>query len=236
MADTIPFKFAKSITDDGNSVGIEITSQAPKEVWSAIIGNKPLPAIDFELAKSSVRASAGKDFALGSKRATFDGNATLNANAYASLGVYGKPETVTSVLKIDGQDPIQLDLPAAGSVKFGVLRWGYEIAAAAKGAVALGGWPGSIGLSGQAKSDGMQAVVRSIDPAAPATATARTALQSVVEAFRLPSQVDGIARSSPGPGSRRSTALLELGAKATFGWDFDWIRSVRGGGSSATSD
>lgn len=83
----------------------------------------------------------------------------------------------------------------------------------------------NVSFSASAETKGYFAMVQGVA----ANAKARDSLKNLIESWKLPSQVDDIAKMPP------STILISevdgsfsAGVKASFGYDFTWVRAVDG--------
>ena len=99
-----------------------------------------------------------------------------------------------------------------------MLRWGYDLAASAKGAIALGA-PLTFSVSG--KREALYAVIRQLPKAEPAPG----AVKKVATSWMLPKQVSKLDDLEPGTwliAEVDGSIGASLGIK--YGYDFNWVR------------
>lgn len=202
-------------------VSIDITApDTQPDVLAAFANNTAFPNRQINLGSISAKASAGTDkikFGDGAGQVTFSGS----ASAFAGLGAYPDPAKLLNDLKLEGDLAPGLKLPSDPNSLYLVLRWGYDLAASAKGAIALGA-PLTFSFSG--KREALYAVIRQLPKAEPAPG----AVKKVATSWMLPKQVSKLDDLEPG------TWLIaevdgsiggSLGIK--YGYDFNWVHEAK---------
>lgn len=186
-----------------------------------------LPAVDTVIASANISAAPGNPISFGPAKVGF------SADANASLGIFASPASVrTGVLD---NAPLVADLAdtvaftgESAAAKFLLLRWGYDISANVSGAVALAP-AANLTFSGDAGSKGFYALVTAVQ----SDALVKASLDQLFSAWKLPSQVAS-ANDLP-PFTTLITeidASFNVGAKVSFGYEFNWLRTVNGLGLS----
>ena len=205
------------------AAGLEIPSAGDPEIIAALTRNLPFPDRDIALGAVELKADGGRDFAFGdSAPVSFKGS----ASAFAGLGIYRDPAAALGALRFEDSIERGLGLETGDGRRFVLLQWGYDAAAAAKGAVALGyGAKATFGVD--ARNEGVFAVVRRVQADMPAL----DALESAVLSWRLPRQIRAADDLEPGTwiiAEVDGGIGLQLGAQ--FGYDFNWSRETALGG------
>jgi hypothetical protein len=183
-----------------------------------------LPAGDSIIAGADLSVAPGKNITVG------PANVGFSADANAEIAIFSTPATVReAVIKDAGlvsEITDTLAFPGDATTRFLMLRWGYDISGTAAGSVALGP-SANLSFSANANRKGYYALVQAVG----ADAKTLSSLSNLVAAWKLPSQVDDIAKLPP------STTLISevdgsfgLSAKVTFGYDFNWLRTIDGVG------
>ena len=172
------------------AAGLEIPSAGDPEIIATLTRNLPFPDRDIALGAVELKADGGRDFAFGDGApVSFKGS----ASAFAGLGIYRDPAAALGALKFEDRIERGLGLEAGDGRRFVLLQWGYDAAAAAKGAVALGyGAKATFGVD--ARNEGVFAVVREFSADMPAL----NALESAVLSWRLPRQIRAAGDLEPG--------------------------------------
>jgi hypothetical protein len=202
---------------------VQLDANSHPELLTALLDPAvPLPAGDNLIVGGDLSIAPGQDITVGPAKVGF------SADVNAALGVFSSPASLrTAVLQnanLVSQIADALTFSGAPGAKFLLLRWGYDISGTAAGTVALGP-AANLNFSADAGSKGYFAIVQSVA----ADAKARASLAHLFSSWRLPSQVDTIAKL---PASTvlisEVDASFDAGAKVTFGYDFSWLRAVNG--------
>jgi len=224
------FEFSKdgNFLDKKASVGIDLKVADAPAVAASLAGNTPFPAGTVRLGTIScnARGATGSIRFRGRRAASvsFKGSAGINGG----LAVYSTADELRKDLDPDTKTLDGLEFPEAGVLRYAVLKWDYDIQAAAKGSVALGAGS-TIKFSADGQRDGLFTVIRAFgtDP------SARDAVQSTLDNWMLPGHVASPEHLAPG------TWLVtevdgEFAAKlaARFGFRYSWLRNVRLSGLS----
>lgn len=201
------------------AIQIDPSSQ-PQLLAALVTSGGALPGNDVVLAGASLQIAPGRDIAVGPAHVGFsaDANASLALLTTAGAlraGLVRDPSVISQI----GD---HLTLPSGD--RFLMLRWGYDLAAAASGSVAMA--PGAnLSFSANADTRGYFAIAQGVA----ATANAAAALSNLIAAWRLPSQIDDISKL---PAATMLIAEVDgsfqLGSTVTFGYDFNWVRAVEG--------
>ncbi len=223
--DTVMGFTKKFVVPGGNgAAGIHLPVAKSMDVAAALAADTAFPDRELDLAEFTLSAESGKPirFGDGAGKVSFSGS----ANSVAGLGVFVDPNRVSGVLPFDDALEGAMHLELASGEMFVVLRWGYELAGAAKGSLALGaGLKATFGVDG--KTDGGFAVIRRL----PKTTGARSAIAQTVRSWALPRQVHGPADIEPGSwivAEVDGAIAAHLGAE--FGYNFNWAREAALGG------
>ena len=208
--------------DNGVATGaIQIDPAANPALLATLVdGSKPLPDGDVLLIGGDLSVTPGQDITFGPAQVGF------SADVNAALGVFSTPANLKQALVKNGDLVSQIgdniDLPKGD--KLLMLRWGYDISGTAAGSVALGP-SANFSFSAGADTKGYFAMVQGVSKDAKALAS----LTTLIRSWRLPSQIDDISKMPV------ATTLISevdgsfsLGAKVTFGYDFNWIRAIDG--------
>ena len=216
----IPFSRNKSLFDGGSTAGIEIKADASADLLAAIAARKPFPSRDIEVAQGSLSFQGGKDLTFKSDRGTvtFEGS----ASAFAALGVFSDAARVRDLLEADEHVADGLTFGTAAGDRLLVLRWGYDVAGSAKGAMALGAG-GSVTLGVEGAREGLYAVVHRFGNTEPAA----TVLGRAASSWRPPALVKTAADLDPGTWLVAEVdGSIAVTIATTFGYDFSWVRET----------
>ncbi len=222
----IKFDRNKKFLAAGAAAGISVNASIFPDVALALAGNTPFPARQIELGNAQVNASAAKDikFGGGANSVTFSGS----GSAFAKLGVYFDPQQMLAALQLDDDIAPGMNLAGDPSSLFVALRWGYDLNASTKGALALGA-PGAVTFAATGSREAKYAVVRRFDK----TKGSLDCLSETVNSWMLPSQIDSLDDFEPGTwlvAEIDGSIALQLGAQ--YGFDYTWIRQAQLGGLS----
>ena len=216
----IQFKKSKFLA--GGEVTFEAASP-DREVMAAMVTNQPFPNRQIDIGNIGIHANANQAI-------SFDGgkgkvNFSAQAGGFEALGVYPEPDKLLDALKRNQlEDSIVsgMNLVQDAAHNYVLLRWGYDLKGAVKGAVALGfGVNATFGVNAQ--RDGLYGVVRCL----PKSTGAMSAVGDTLESWMLPSQIQSVDDLKPGTWviAEVDGALgLKLGAQ--FGYDFNWVREA----------
>jgi hypothetical protein len=216
-------KFTFALDHNFAQGAVQLDSNSHPELLKALLSPAAtLPDGDVLLVGGDLSVAPGKNITVG------PANVGFSADLNAAVGVFSAPGTVRDAV-LKGADLVSqitdtLKFSAAPGARFLMLRWGYDISATAAGSVALGP-SASLGFSANADRKGFYAIVQAVAADAKAVAS----LANLFTSWRLPSQVDGIAKMPVA-----TTFISEVdgsfsvGAKLTFGYDFNWLRAVEG--------
>ena len=219
----IPQKFTFPLDNNFAQGAIELDPNSHPELLAALIDpNAILPAGDLTLVGADLSVAPGRDITVGPAKVGF------SADVNASVGIFSTPGSVRdAVLKnadLVSQIADTLAFFGAPGARFLMLRWGYDISGTAAGTLALGP-SANLAFSANAGRKGYYAIVQTVA----ADAKAGASLANLVSSWRLPSQVGNIGDLPV------STTLISevdgsfgIGAKVTFGYDFNWLRAVDG--------
>lgn len=221
---TIPvFKKDKKLLDGAADATFEIkTTSSVLEL--ALSSDQPFPAgtvrlgnIDMGLAGNSGDLRFGS--IAGQPSVSFQGS----AKGGGLLAAYAASPDLLQDLGADGFLTDGVSFEDAGTQRYVALSWNYDINGAATGAMAFGAVANAkFGVEGS--SGGRFAVIRRYGQDPPAA----TAVQGVIDAWRLPRQVD---RADDLPPGTWLVAELNGGLKGSLGvqagFDYSWLRSVQ---------
>lgn len=221
---TVKFDRNKQFLAAGAAAGVSFNASIFPDVGLALANNTAFPNRQIELGNAQVNASAAKDikFGNGASSVTFSGS----ASAFASLGVYFDPQQMLTALQLDDDIAPGMNLKADANSLFVALRWGYDLEASSKGALALGA-PGAVTFSATGSREAKYAVVRQFDKATGAL----DCVSETVNSWMLPSQIDSLDDFKPGTwlvAEIDGSIAVKLGAQ--YGFDFNWIRQSQLGG------
>ncbi len=205
--------------------GIDLRIDEASAIAKSIANNTALPADAVIDLQGSLSAKTG-DIHFGGGGST--GTVSFKAGVSGGLIITKSASDLQKKLTSDEDTLAALVIPKAGVARFGALRWGYDIAAAAKGSVALG-VGGSVKFGVNAQSAGEFVVARAWekDP------TGADAVASLFKAWRLPTQISSPDQLEPGTWIAAEVDgefAASVGAK--FGYDYSWIRTVNAAGLS----
>ena len=208
----------------GGALGLELPTARNPAVVSALAHDTPFPAGPIDLAEFSLSAELKKpiEFGASDAKVSFSGS----ASTLAGLGVFRDGASILEVLPFEDSLERSIRFGAPGTDMYVLLRWGYDLKGAAKGAMALG-FAGKANFGVDARREGVYAVVRRL----PSDTGARTAIADVVHSWVLPRQIDSIDDVQPGTwviAEVDGSVGVKLGAE--FGYDFNWARATKLGG------
>jgi hypothetical protein len=217
----VELRKAGALLHDGLDATFEAAAPDGSAAAQALLLDTPFPRGPLKLGalSAAVKGGGALSFGSGPSPVTFG----LGAGLRAGLGVYDDDASLRADLDPRGERLAGLDLPRTGVARFVALEWGYELSAGAAGpGVALGA-AGRATLAADGRSRGRLLVLRAFrdDPGA------RTAVQSVLDALRLPRQVQSADDLGPGTwlvAEVDGSVAAKLGV--TFGYDVDWTRRV----------
>jgi hypothetical protein len=217
---TFNFDHHHKFIDSDSSSGIEIPAVSDAAVMEALARDAPFPARQIDLGTISARAAGGRDIRFG--KGSGQVNFTASGGAYAGFGVYFDPEAMIDALGFDDSLAPGMKLEKDEESYYLVLRWGYDLAAAGSGAIALGA--GAITFGAEGKREGLYAVVRRFAK----QTGARAALSETVKSWLLPAQIESSADLAPGTwlvAEVDGSIGVKLGAR--YGFDFNWVRETK---------
>lgn len=189
-----------------------------------------LPAVDTEIAGANISVGPAKSITFGPAKVAF------SAGANASIGIFTSPSSVRTAVLANA--PLVADLADSlvfagevASAKFLMLRWGYDLSANVSGEVALA--PAvNLNFSGDAGSKGFYALITSANP----DAEVKASLDRLFGAWKLPNQIATYADLPPFTTLITEVdASFNIGAKISFGYEFNWIRTVQVSGLDNTT-
>jgi hypothetical protein len=213
-------KFTFSLDHNFATGTIQLDPSAHPELLASLANNGKLPDGDNLIEGGDLQVAPGQNIKVGPAKVGF------SADVNAALGIYSTPGNLRAELlknaALVSQISDAITLPQGP--KLLLLRWGYDLSGTASGSVALG--PATnVNFSASGETKGYFAVVQGVD----ANADALPSLTNLITSWKLPSQVDDIAKL---PG--KTTLISEvdgsfsLGVKAIFGYNFNWVRAVNG--------
>ena len=219
---TTPVAFTKTRNLSGlASVSISAQVENDGPLRTALVQNRRFPSSDIAVGKISLSSRTGKPVKLesGSRTVSF----SASAGAYTGLSVYSTPAKLLDDLRPDDDRAPQFSFPEQDNQHFVMLRWGYDLAGSATGAMGLAAG-GSLTFGADVKRHGAYAVVRRL----PVDRGARSAVQDVVESWILPRRIHSPEQLEPG-----SWVITEVdGAIAAtlgvqYGFDYNWLRETK---------
>lgn len=205
--------------------GIDLKIEDLPGIAKAFQENTPLPADAIIDLQGRLSAKTG-DINFGGGGST--GTVSFHAGVSGGLLFTKSATDMQKKLTSDEDTLSALVIPKTGVARFGALRWGYDIAGSAKGSVALG-FGGSVKFGVEAQSAGEFVVARAwaADP------KAGDAVQSLLNAWRLPCQVSSPDELEPGTWiAAEVDGEFKASIGAQFGYDYSWIRTVAAAGLS----
>ena len=214
-------KFTFSLDHNFATGAIQIDPASNPALLTALADpNASLPSGDTVVAGGDLQVSPGQNVTLGAAKVGF------SADVNAAIGIYSTPAICRTALfnnaGLVSQVADQITMPAADRLL--LLRWGYDISGTASGTVACAP-AANVSFSGSAETKGYFAVVQGVA----ANAKAWDSLKTLIESWKLPSQVNDIAKMP------QSTILISevdgsfsAGVKVSFGYNFNWVRAVDG--------
>jgi hypothetical protein len=213
-------QFTFSLDHDLATGAIQLDPSSHPELLVSLSTNADLPDGDHLIEATDLRVASGHNITVGKEKVEF------SADVNAALGIYSTPGSLrAALLKNAGlvsQIAEAIRLPEGR--KLLLLRWGYDLSGTMSGSVALG--PATnVSFSATGETKGYFAIVQGVD----ANAKAADSIADLVAAWKLPSQVDDIAKL---PASTMLISEVDgsfsIGAKATFGYNFNWVRGIDG--------
>lgn len=217
------FSLNRSLNVPGGTVTFDIKAQPGSDVLAALLANTAFPLRKIELGEISIQTQAERPipFDAGKGTVTFSGQ----ANVYSGIAVLDKVADISPFLvrdRVNDQIAEGLSLEHSARHRYVLLRWGYDLEGAARGALGLGvGAAATFGA--EAKRLGAYAIVRQIDP----QLGARSAIAAVVDSWMLPTQFRQLDDLVPGTyivTEVDGSIAIKLGAK--YGYDFNWVREA----------
>lgn len=206
-------------------IGVSVTGAKDPDVLLALAGDTPFPDRQIKIGRIELGVDAGDkiQFGSGKKKVTFN----AKASAFSGLGVYPDPKNMLRDLRPDSNIAPGVEFPPADPTShYLMLRWGYDLSASAKGALALG-TGGSFTFGAEGSRQGAFAVVRRFAD----NTGARTAVAKTVQSWMLPRQVTSESDLAPGTwlvAEVNGSVGASLGVQ--FGYDFNWVREAKLGG------
>ena len=214
------FKKTRHLPGGIGDVSFDVTAQPGSAVLAALATNGPFPGGRIDLESLSVKVSSDRDVPVGGAKGGVNFSGT--ASTYQGIAVLDEPADVIALLvrdQINDDLAKGLALEKAGH-RYLLLRWGYDLQAAAKGAVGLGAGP-KITFGAEGKRLGAYAVVRQI----PGDTPSRDAIAALFDSWMLPSQFAQLDDLAPGTtivAEIDGSLAVKLGVQ--YGYDFSWIR------------
>ena len=187
------FKKTRHLPGGIGDVSFDVTGQPGSAVLAALATNGPFPGGRIDLESLSVKVSSDRDVPVGGVKGSVNFSGT--ASTYQGIAVLDEPADVIALLvrdQINDDLAKGLALEKAGH-RYLLLRWGYDLQAAAKGAVGLGAGP-KITFGAEGKRLGAYAVVRQI----PSDTPSRDAIAALFDSWMLPSQFEQLDDLAPG--------------------------------------
>ena len=135
------FKKTRHLPGGIGDVSFDVTAQPGSAVLAALATNGPFPGGRIDLESLSVKVSSERDVPVGGAKGSVNFSGT--ASTYQGIAVLDEPADVIALLvrdQINDDLAKGLALEKAGH-RYLLLRWGYDLQAAAKGAVGLGAGP-----------------------------------------------------------------------------------------------
>ena len=214
-------------------VRTDIDLTAPASVAEMLDSRGRLPAgLDaVRLADVQLGVSVGDKaitFGSGERKVAF----SAAAGPFGGLGAYRDRAKMLADLAAlatgDAKARLPLDripFPDLGAARYFVLYAGYGAKASANGSVALG--PGAAATFG---AHGGRRRAFTVVQAHAEEPRVDQAVRGVVDAWRLPRQIEGVDDLAPGTWIvAEVSGSLQANAGVTFGLDFNWIRNVKAG-------
>src|SRR5262245_48163656 len=215
----------RRLLKDQANASVEITGASDKAILQLIAKNEPFPAGDLEIGSIHVKGSLASDqIVFASDRGNVGFSAT--ASALAGIGVYRSSASVLAALTFNAETQENLTngltLPKTDAELFLLFRWGYDVSAAVKGALALG-TGGAIRFGVKAGREAGYAIVRRFREGV----NSRDALLATVQSWCLPRQVTRAADLDPGTWIiAEVNGSLQANIGVSLGQDFSWIRKT----------
>ena len=221
----VRFERNKPLLALGSAVGIEIEADASADVVGALADKdrkKPFPDRDIELASGSLGFPDDKPLTFKGERGAVTFGGSAGATAFAAIGVFTDPAKVRGMLKADEHVANGLGFGDAPATRLLVLRWGYDVKASAKGAMALGAG-GAVTLGVEGAREGLFAVVHRFARDEGAAAV----LGRAVSSWRPPALVKAAADLDPGTWLVAEVdGAIGVTLGTTLGYDFSWVRET----------
>lgn len=222
---TPAISFNKKFLSDQANVSLDLSSpDAPALIAALRDGSGIIPPGEIPLGNIEAQVGGGGSVKFGGGQT---GTVIVKGNAGASFsaGVF-----------LDGADAVKAVAPSPelsdglrlldpDATRYVVVRAAYDIAASAKGSVALGaGAAATFGVTGSSR--GIFAIIHRFNDADPALRVFRDTFSS----WALPIQVENANDLAPATwllAEVDGTIALQLGVQA--GYDFSWIRAIDDG-------
>ena len=223
---TFSFKKNKAFLGEKVDVGVVATAVKDEKVALALAHNQPFPEQIIKVGEISLAVQGGESiqFGKGLKKVTFSGG----AEAFSGLGVYPDPKSMLKDLRPDENIAPGVEFTKDPNSLYLMLRWGYGLSGAVKGAVALG-TGAAVTFGAEGNRQGAFAVIRRL----PKATGARTAVKETVQSWILPRQVSTHRDLQPGTwlvAEVNGSIAASLGVE--FGYDFNWVHEAELGGLS----
>jgi len=222
------FAFKKNLPllHSAGSLGFDVTSASPKVLTALLSDEGEFAPGDIDLADVKLTASTPKpiQFGLADAKVSF----TAQGSVFAGFGLYEKGGALLKKLGAQSEDFSldALEFNIGAKERLAVLRWGYDAATKASGAVALGAL-GTATFKAAGSRDGVFAVIRRV----PTTMKARQTIQTVTDSWIMPRQIASIDQLEPGTWIIAEVAgALSVSLGAQVGYDFNWVREAKLGG------
>lgn len=219
-----PFEFKdKSLLGLDSSGSIDILPQ-DADVIAALASNSQFPSRKIELGSDALKTQGSKDITFG-RDGQGKGQVTFSANAGAQLMVNSDPAQMVAALSLAEPIASGLTFPADAASSYTGLSWNYGLQAGATAGMGLSGGV-QASASASASRTGAFALIHQF----PKTEGSRDVLQDLLDSWRLPRQLDSVDDLKPGTWLVAETdGNLSLSLNATYGYDFNWLRSVEAG-------
>lgn len=213
----------KSLLGLDSSGSLDILPQ-DADVIAALASNGRFPSREIELGSDSLKSQGGKDLTFG-RDAQGKGQVTFSANAGARLVVNGDPAQMVAELSLAEPIASGLTFPGDDSSSYAGLSWSYGLQAGATGGMGLSG-----GVQASASASVSRTGAFALIHRFPKTEGSRDVLQDLLDSWRLPRQLESVDDLKPGTWLIAETdGNLSLSLNATYGYDFNWLRSVEAG-------
>lgn len=214
---TKPIGLALNSTLLGQPAWIHILAGAAG--YEQIAANQRPGAESITISAGQFAPSGGLPIVFGAGKA----DVSFQAGGGELLAIY--PDAATLGAGLGAVADVGLNFPERSNTHFAMLRWPYDLHAAAAGAMALGAGANA-SFSGNAASSGLYALVREIADG-PGLLDILTDLAA---SFRVPRQVRKLDDIAPGTWIiAEVNGSFDLSLTVTYGFDLSWIRQLSGG-------